>query len=368
MAEERKKVTIDLKSRIPSKTVKGLTPVPGGAIPPPPGAVPAPPPDLLGRRSLPPKVSADPNDPLGAAHIEGGNRPQQQVIVVEAAHHEGVGAASKKGVLYGIIVAVLAVGAGLGFAIGSATARSAVASKAKTDATELSQKIAKSNEALGKFVESLKGGLSEIDQKGFIEPATIEAIKGYTSPLNVGDLKSREIAYFGETVSGKLLTYAQRVAYIDELKASLTKSNGLENTSAQMKQLAIPKGQVKYGVQISKQGGGPNDPQITSATVIDFGTPIDLKTNLDSKADKLKFAKGDPVDVYPGKGDFLDKGYVSVIDSKDWLKACPVYGQVVGYAKQGLQEIVVAVEGQGDDRGALQPGKELADQLKNLAK
>src|SRR5258708_28246648 len=107
MAEERKKPKIDLKTRIPSKTVKGLTPIAGGAIPPPPGAIAGPPPDLLGRRSMPPKVSADPNDPLGAAQMEGGHRAPQQVIVVEAAPQDGhVRAASQEGVFFAIVVRV----------------------------------------------------------------------------------------------------------------------------------------------------------------------------------------------------------------------------------------------------------------------
>ena len=364
---EGKKPKIDLKTRIPSKTVKGLTPVPGGAIPPPPGAVPAPPPDLLGRRTMPPKVSADPNDPLGAATVEGG-KPQQQIVVVEA-HPQESHAGSKKGVFYAIIGVVLVAGAGLGFVVGSATTKGTVATKAKADAKELADKVAKTNENLGKLVDSLKTANNEIDNKGLIEQATIDAIKGWNSGFTSNDLKTREIAFFGEDVAGKLLIYSAKVAHIDELKAQLTKSNGLENASAQLKALAIPKGQSKYGVQLSK--AEEKAPPITMASIVDFGEPVDLKAKIDvkdPKAPKLTLKNGQ-LDVWPGgKADFFDKAWVSAIESKDWLKACPVYGQAAGYAKQGIQEIIVAVEGAGDDQGTVKPGTELAGKLKNLAK
>jgi hypothetical protein len=365
---EGKKPKIDLKTRIPSKTVKGLTPIPGGAIPPPPGAVPAPPPDLLGRRSMPPKVSADPNDPLGAARVEGGHQPQQQIVVVEA-HPQDSHAGSKKGVFYAIVAVVLVAGAGLGFVIGSATAKGSVATKAKADAKELGDKVSKTNEGLGKLVDSLKTANSEIDNKGLIEQATIDAIKGWNSGFTTNDLKTREIAYFGEDVAGKLLTYAQKVGHIDELKAQLTKANGLENASAQLKAFAIPKGAAKYGVQLDKPK--EKEPPITTASIVDFGESLDLKTKIDTKdpkAPKLTLKNGQ-LDVWPGgKVDFWDKAFISAIDAKDWLKACPVYAQASGYAKQGIQEIVVAIEGSGDDQGAVKPGTELASKLKNLAK
>jgi hypothetical protein len=364
---EGKKPKIDLKTRIPSKTVKGLAPQSGGAIPPPPGAVPAPPPDLLGRRSLPPKVTADPNDPLGAAKVEG-SAPQQQIVVVEA-HPQESHAGSKKGTFYAVIGVVLCVGAGLGFVVGGAMTKGATATKAKADARELSDKVNKTNENLNKVLDSLKTASSEIQNKGFIEQTTIDAIKGWNSGFTSGDLKTREIAFFGEDVAGKLITYSMKVAYIDELKAALTKSNGLENASAQLKALAIPKGQSKFGVQISK----PEEkaPPITMASLVDFGEPIDLKAKVDTKdpkAPKLTLKSGQ-LDIFPfGKTDFFDKAWISAVDSKDWLKACPVYAQQVGHVNQNIQEIVAAIEGSGDDPGTLKPGKDLSDKLKALAK
>ena len=74
------------------------------------------------------------------------------------------------------------------------------------------------------------------------------------------------------------------------------------------------------------------------------------------------------MDVYPGKGDFLDKAYVSAVDGKDWLKACPVYAQARGYTKQGLEEIKLAIEGSGDDQGVIKPGQQLATKLASLSK
>lgn len=369
MAGEQKKPKIDLKSRIPSKTVKGLTPAPGGggAIPPPPGAVPAPPPDLLGRRSMAPK--ADPNDPLGAA--TGGHAPAQpQIVVVQASEQEGVaGAASKKGVLYGLIGAALVVGLGIGFVVGSATKGNEVANKARSDAKEIQGKVVKTNENLQKFLDTLKAAQSELQNNAQLTQPTIDAIKGWSSGFSSGDLKGREIAYFGEDVSGKLYAYANKVSHIDDLRAGLTKGGGLENANAQIKAFAIPKDHAKWGVKINKPGAA-TDPPMTMADLIDFGDPVNLKAKesiVDGKEKKLKVKSGE-LDIDPGPKDFFSKAYVSPIDSKDWLKSCPVYAQAVGYTRQGIDELVLAVEGSGDDRGTLTPGKELADKLKSIAK
>lgn len=368
MAGEQKKPKIDLKSRIPSKTVKGLTPAAGGAIPPPPGAVPAPPPDLLGRRSVVPK--ADPNDPLGAA--TGGNAPAQpQIVVVQATEEHGVaGAAGKKGVLYGLIGGALVVGLGIGFVVGSATKGNEVATKAKADAKDLQGKVVKTNENLQKFLDTLKAAQSELQNSAQLTQPTIDAIAGWSSGFTSADLKGREIAYFGEDTAGKLYSYANKVAHIDELRAGLTKGGGLTAANAQIKAFAIPKDHAKWGVKISKPGAA-TDPQLTTADLIDFGDPVNLKAKESyagtAKEPKLKIKSGE-VDVDPNPKDFFSRGLVSPIESKDWLKSCPVYAQAVGYTKQSIDELAVAIEGAGDDRGTLTPGKELADKLKSLAK
>lgn len=375
MAEERKKPKIDLKSRIPSKTVKGLTPAAGGVIPPPPGAVPAPPPDLLGRRSLPPQVSADPNDPLGAATVTGGtSRPQQQqIVVVQAADEGGVsGAAGKKGVLYAIIGVGAIVGLGLGFVIGSATKGNEVKSKATNDAKELAAKVAKTDENLQKFLDTLKGAQSELQNTAQLSQATIDAIKGFSSGFSTADMKTREIAYFGEDTAGKLYTWAQKVNHIDELRAGLTKSNGLEGANAQIKAFSIPKGAAKWGVKVGKPGGGPTDPLGATADLVDLGDPVVITDkgsyNVAGKDTKLK-AKSGELDVFgAGDKDWFAKGYTAPIEGKDWLKACPVYAQAIGYTKQSIDELVLAIEGSGDDAGTLKPGKDLEAKLKTLAK
>ena len=364
MAEERKKPKIDLKTRIPSKTVKGLSPVAGGAIPPPPGAVPAPPPDLLGRRSMPPKVSADPNDPLGAATMEGGHKPQQQqIVVVEAAHAEGVhGAASKKGVFYGVVAGVLIVGAGIGFLIGSGSADRGRKTKALTEVKDLQGKIDKTNKNLEGLLGTLKQATSEINGEG-LSQGTIDAIKNFSSGFSAADLKTVDFAYLGDDTSLKILTYGEKVSHIDQMRGSLTEHNNLENANLQIKAFSIPSKQSKWGVVLDKPS---NDAPITVASLVDFGEPLDLKAKVDTKALKLG-AKSGQYDVWPGKGDFLgDKQYVSPIMGSDWLKACPVRAQALGYNQQGIQQLIVAIEGAGDDRGTLTPGKELADKLKTI--
>jgi hypothetical protein len=372
MAGEQKKPKIDLKSRIPSKTVKGLTPASGGggAIPPPPGAVPAPPPDLLGRRSVAP--TADRNDPLGAATGGSSSHAQPQIVVVNAAEQEGVaGAASKKGVLYGLIGAAAIVGLGIGFVVGSATKGNEVKSKATSDAKELQAKVTKTNENLQKFLDTLKAAQSELQNSAQLTQPTIDAIKGWSSGFTSSDLKGREIAYFGEDTGGKLYAYMNKVSHIDDLRAGLTKGGGLEAANAQIKAFAIPKDHAKWGVKINKSQGGKDDPPMMMADLIDFGEPVNLKAKESivesGKEKKLKIKSGE-VDIDPGPKDFFSKGYVSPIESKDWLKSCPVYAQAVGYTRQGIDEMVLAIEGSGDDRGTLTPGKELADKLKSLAK
>jgi hypothetical protein len=368
MAGEQKKPKIDLKSRIPSKTVKGLTPAPGGgAIPPPPGAVPGPPPDLLGRRTSAP--TADANDPLGAA--KGGVAPAPQIVVVQAHEQEGVaGAASKGPVLYALIGGALVVGLGIGFVVGSAMKGNEVANKAKADAKDIQAKVTKTNENLQKLLDSLKAAQGEIQNTQQLSQPTIDAIKGWSSGFTSADLKGRELAYFGEDTMGKVLTYANKVAHIDDLRAGLTKGGGLEGANAQIKNFDIPKDHARWGVKITKPGAA-TDPQLTMAELIDLGAPVNLKAKESfvgsGKDVKLK-GKSAEFDIDPSPKDFFGKALVSPVEGKDWLKACPVYAQAVGYTKQSVDELATAIEGAGDDRGTLQPGKELADKLKSLQK
>lgn len=370
MAGEQKKPKIDLKSRIPSKTVKGLTPAAGGAIPPPPGAVPAPPPDLLGRRTAPPKVSADPNDPLGAATVTGGPpaQAQPQIVVVQGHHDDHVaGAASKKGVLYALIGAALVVGLGIGFLTGSATKGNEVKSRASNDAKDIAGKVVKTNENLQKFLDTLKAAQSELQNSAQLSQPTIDAIKGWSSGFSAADLKGREIGYFGEETSGKLLTYANKVAHIDELRAALTKGGALEAANAQIKNFEIPKDSARWGVKINKDPAAKIP--ITMADLVDFGQPVKLDpaSFTGDKEKKLKIKSGE-VDVDSNPKDFFSKGFVSAIDGKDWLKACPVYAQARGYTAQSISEIATAIEGSGDDPGTLKPGKDLETKLKSIAK
>lgn len=375
MAEgERKKPKIDLKTRIPSKTVKGLSPAPGGAIPPPPGAVPAPPPDLLGKPKAP-KISADPNDPLGAAkveHADGAPPPQQQVIVVHS-NEEGHGAHSKRGTFIAMIVGALALGLGIGFITGQAKKGSDIATKAKTDAKEISDKVVKTNENLGKFLESLKTAKSELQNSAQISQPTIDALKNFNSGFSSADLKGREIAFFGEDTAGKLITWANRVNYVDELRANLTKGNGLEGFNARLKAFQLPKDTGKWGVKITKPGDGKDDPPITGVELIDLGDNVKYKDKAGSydvsNAKEPKLKAKTPVDIWPGgKTDFFEKGFISIIDSKDWGKACPVYPQAMADVNGRIDVIIATVEGVGDDPGTLKPGKDLADKLKTLAK
>lgn len=372
MAEgERKKPKIDLKTRIPSKTVKGLTPAPGGAIPPPPGAVPAPPPDLLGKPKAP-KISADPNDPLGAAKVEGDVAPQQQIVVVHA-HEEGHGATSKKGTVIAMIVGALAVGLGIGFISGQAKKGSDIASKAKTDAKEISDKVVKTNDNLGKFLESLKTAKSELQNAGQVSQPTIDAIKGWSSGFSSADLKGREIAFFGEDTAGKLITWANRVNYIDELRAGLTKGSGLEGWNARLKGLQLPKDSAKWGVKINKPGDGKDDPPITIADIVDLGDNVKYKDKAAaydmSNAKEPKLKAKTPLEIWPGgKTDFFEKGFISIIDSKSWGQVCQVYPQAFSDVNGKVDLIISTIEGQGDDPGTLKPGKDLSDKLKTLAK
>ena len=373
MAEgERKKPKIDLKTRIPSKTVKGLTPAPGGAIPPPPGAVPAPPPDLLGKPKAP-KISADPNDPLGAATVEG-DVPlpqQQQIVVVHAAEGEG-GATSKKGTVIAMIVGIGVVGLGIGYIAGQAKKGNDITSKARVDAKELADKVTKTNESLTKFLDQLKAAQSELSNSAQLSQPTIDGLKGWNSGFSSADLKSREIAFFGEETAGKLLTWANKVNHIDELRARLTKGNGLEGVNARLKAFSLPKDTAKYGIKIAKPGSAATDPPITIADLIDFGDSVkykDLKESYEGDKEKKLKVKSGPMEIWPGgKVDFLEKGFISVIDSKDWSRACPVYPQVLADVNGNITNVIQTIEGAGDDPGTLKPGKDLADKLKSLAK
>jgi hypothetical protein len=372
MAEERKKPKIDLKTRIPSKTVKGLAPVTGsgGAIPPPPGAVVAPPPDLLGRRTIPPKISADPNDPLGAAQVEGA-KPQPQQIVVVAGPEEGHAPTAKRGVLFALIGVAAVAGLGIGYVAGSASAKGTVKTKAVSDAKELSEKIAKANDNLKNFSEALKSAKSDLENKGYFDQATIDKIKGFQSGLTSNDLKGREIAYFGEETSGKLYSYFEKVGHIDDLRAEWTKGSGMERTSEFLKKLQVPKGKAKWGVTLSKPGGGKDDPPSTMASLVEFKDPADLKsaftTDPKDKTVKLKAGTTD-FDVWPGKDDFFAKSFISIVDQQDWNKACPVYPQAISYAGAKPSDLIAAIEGSGDEPGLTKTGQDLVDKLKSLAK
>ena len=367
MAEERKKPKIDLKTRIPSKTVKGLTPAAGagGAIPPPPGAVPAPPPDLLGRRTMPPKVSADPNDPLGAAQLEGAPQ-KQQVIVVEAAPAEAH-AGSKKGVFYGIVAGVLAGGVLIGFLVGSGSADRGRKAKAVAEVGDLVKKIDATSKNFDTLSQTIDQALSELNGEGLTQ-ASIDGIKNFSSGFSAADLKNMDLAYIGEDTALKVVDYAQKVNYVDSLRANITKGNGLENVQNALKSVSIPAKQARFGVQLERPS---NDMPITIADIVDFGEPLDPKAKIDSKTDpkapKLT-AKSGALDVYPGKGDFFDKGFVSPILGADWSKACGVRSYVFGSAQQDLTNLSNAIKGSGDDKGIIATGKDVSDKLKTLLK
>lgn len=368
MSEERKKPKIDLKTRIPSKTVTGLAPstVPPGAIPPPPGAVPAPPPDLLGnRRTDRPSMPMDPNDPMAAARIQSNAPPpQQQIIVVEPDHEAGGHVAQKKGVFFATIGGVLIAGLGIGGVIGGAMSGRSETAEAKQDAKELLKKVTDSNDTLDKLLAAAKEAQAQLGNKGGFDQATIdqlEALKG-APLLSVADLQSRKFSRFGTETVGKLLTYSSKVADIDGMRSSLPRS--LTGAGAMLKSVTIPAKQTRFGVTLSKPSG---DPMIPMASILDFGEPVELKDKVDGKAFKLNVKAG-AQDLWPGKGDFFEKPYVAAIETKDWQKFCPVYGQVKGQVEAKLNEIVVAIEGAGDNPGTLAPGKALADKLKSLDK
>lgn len=366
MAEERKKPKIDLKTRIPSKTVKGLTPgAAGGAIPPPPGAVPAPPPDLLGRRTVPPKVSADPNDPLGAAQMEGAPQ-KQQVIVVEAAPAEAH-AGSKKGVFYGIVAGVLAGGVLIGFLVGSGSADRGRKSKAIAELTELQKKIDTTDKNFEHLSGLLDQAVSDLNSDN-LSQATIDGIKNFSSGFSAADLKTIDLAYIGEDTALKVVNYSQKVSFLDSLRANMTKGNRLEGVQANLKAVTVPGKQAKFGVQLEKPSTAM---PISIASLVDFGEVLDPAAKVDAKTDpkapKL-MTKGGALDVYPGKGDFFDKGFVSPILGSDWAKACPARAAILGGVISDLTDLSNTIKGGGEEKGVIDMGKELSDKLKALAK
>ncbi|GAC1364452.1 MAG: hypothetical protein NVSMB47_16030 [Polyangiales bacterium] len=366
MAEERKKPKIDLKTRIPSKTVKGLNPSSGSgsAIPPPPGAVPAPPPDLLGRRSMPPQVSVDPNDPLGAAQVHGGHQ-KQQVIVVEASPQD-THAASKKGTFYAIVGGVLVIGGVIGFVSGSASAKGDRKSHAISEVKDLQAKIDKTDKNFEQLLGLLDTATSELNNDNLTQ-GTIDGIKNFSSGFSAADLKAADLAYLGEDTGLKVVSWANKVNHLDQMRAQMTRGNHLETIQGALKTLTVPGKMSKYGIQLERPS---NDMPISIASIVDFGEPLDPKGKIDKadpKAPKLT-AKSGALDVYPGKGDFFDKGFVSPIMGSEWAKACGVRGYVANSAKADLDELTNSIKGNADDKGVIDMGKELSDKLKVLAK
>jgi gas vesicle protein len=362
MAEERKKPKIDLKTRIPSKTVKGLTPAPGGAIPPPPGAVPAPPPDLMGRRSVPPKVTVDPNDPLAAAKVEGAPAREPQMIVVHAdEHHEKK---MGKGVVIGVALIGVAVGVAAGWIFGSGSGKKEQATAAKNDAAELAKKLQATQEKLKAFAETtIPQAVNELKTTQQLTQPTIDALKAFDSGFTSGDLDTREIKYFGKETAGKLISYAMKVSHIDSARIEITRDNKLEQVNATLKALIIPKGKVNMGIVINKPG--EKDPPMTTATFQPFGEWIELKDKI--KDGKLT-TKGGSFDVWNGaKGDVFEKTYVSVLDAKAFGGVCKQQELVLPAITKDLEDLGLAITGSGDDPGALKIGEQAMERLKSAA-
>lgn len=362
MAEERKKPKIDLKTRIPSKTVKGLTPAPGGAIPPPPGAVPAPPPDLMGRRTVPPKVTVDPNDPLAAAKVEGAPAREPQMIVVHADEHHDK--KMGKGVVIGVALVGVAVGVAGGWIFGSSSGKKEQAVTAKNDAAELAKKIQGTQEKLKAFAENtLPTAVNELKQSQQLTQPTIDAIKAFDSGFTSGDLDTREMKYFGKETSGKLISYAMKIAHVDAARIELTKDNKLEATNATLKALVIPKGKVNLGIVINKPG--EKDPPMTTATFAPFGEWIELKDKI--KDGKLT-TKGGTFDVWNGaKGDVFEKSYVSVLDAKAFGGVCKQQELVLPAITKELENLAASITGAGDDPGAIKVGDQALERLKSAS-
>jgi hypothetical protein len=324
--------------------------------------VPAPPPDLLGKRSMPPKVTLDPNDPLAAAKVEGGAPAQPQMIVVHAdEHHEKK---MGRGVVIGIALVGVVVGVAGGWIVGSGSSKKEQATAAKNDASELVKKISATQEKLKSFAETtIPQAINDLKTTQQLSQPSIDAIKAFDSGFTSGDLDTRDLKYLGKQTAEKVIQYAMRVSHVDGARIELTKNNNLESLNSTFKGLVIPKGKARYGVSIQKPG--EKDPPMTVASLVDFGEYTEIKDKL--KDGKLT-AKGGSYDVWNGaKGDVFEKSYVSVIDGKEWGRMCKQADLVLPRTIQDFEDLAAAINGSGDDPGAIKLGEQALDKLKTAA-
>jgi len=217
MAEERKP-KIDLKARLGKKTVS----TPGGSIPPPVGiarGIPAPP---FGGGAKP-AARIDASDPYSALPAEAAPvRAEPKAIKVEMS--EEVVRAQKKGRSTIIALAVVAAGAGalLGFAAGSAKARSDADSVAISAAGNLAKQVDASNAEIEKLADVLKSAKERLGSSQFPdkELSDLGAINIPFGGLQIS-AEGRGIGRFKSDIVTGLLEYASGSEEANDKKESV---------------------------------------------------------------------------------------------------------------------------------------------------
>jgi len=348
MAEERKNPKIDLRSRIPTKTVKGK-------------AISAP--DTGGKA----RPQIDPNDPLGGGAVE--HAPKQQIVVVQA-EPTGGSHATRGAMFFVVIGLVAAAGGGLGYVGGTMSTDKGRSNSARENMKALKGKVATASSALAEYETALKSAQNDLETNGAFSKEAVDKITGFSAPFKRGDLTEMDVARFGKDRAGRLYDFVSSVDYIDRLNAQL---KALEPATAadHLKATITPKDMLPaMGITLSKPGNFGSEPTI--AKFVDMKEPLSLKTMLtqpakDSKdPPKLKTKAGE-YSVYPGKGDFIgDTTYISTLDPKQWKEVCPLYQMSKEHYARPIADIIAAIEGSGEGNiGALKQAEAVAKDLES---
>ncbi len=235
MADE-KKPKIDLKTRLQKMGgAAGPATGPGAAIPAPGRSVPAPaiPPPSI---PVPPGIPApqfhsqpapmDPSNPLvAAAHGNFRSAPApraaeppapQRIEVDEGAVHD-----ARKGVrkqMLVLMVFAMGVAGVVGFFAGGASDKTANRTRAKQDATQLKDSVAKAKDSLTQLADKLQAGQDSLMKDKKFPDALQKELAGINVDFDGAQLAQRRYDGFGNKTTQGLVDFVTRVQGVNDRK------------------------------------------------------------------------------------------------------------------------------------------------------
>jgi hypothetical protein len=355
MADEKTKPKIDLKARLGKQTtgagVAAPTPVPPGIVPPaarsnppaaigsvpaaapsaPPGTPVGPPPRFAPQSNAP---AIDPSNPLAA--VASPYRPQAGAAVAAAPMvaaparielDEGLvqqarSSGTKRGMVIGMIVAVIF--AGVGFTAGGASEQGKAREKSKNDAASLGEDLTKAKDTLNKLADKMDEGVKTLGSGKFPDKLSAD-LGGLNVAFDGSELAGRRFSGFPQETTAMLVDFITSVQALNDKKdliqGLLTK---LQKPMTDQMNAPPGSGSITLVAAVMKDPTGNS-----SAFLAPLATPLAFTSSSDIKW-PAQFTFSDPgggggnatAPRYTG-GDISKSPAAIPVVSKTFEKVCP---------------------------------------------